>query len=206
MPHCMTTPHSISSVLLLMDIWIVSRFCPLQRVYYEYSSLVCVFLVKVLGLHLEAEFLGQRPTCVLFWLPRCLSGKRIHLQMQETLQMQGREDPLEKGMDTHSRDLNLSLIPRSGRSPGGGKGNPLQYSCLEKIPWTEEPGGLQSMGWQRIGHNWATEACIHTLSVLAQAAKRFSKVMVTVEVPTGFDYSISSLTLDIFAFFILAYV
>ena len=134
MPHCMTTPHSISSVLLLMDIWIVSRFCPLQRVYYEYSSLVCVFLVKVLGLHLEAEFLGQRPTCVLFWLPRCLSGKRIHLQMQETLQMQGREDPLEKGMDTHSRDLNLSLIPRSGRSPGGGNGNPLQYSCLEKIP------------------------------------------------------------------------
>ena len=134
MPHCMTTPHSISSVLLLMDIWIVSRFCPLQRVYYEYSSLVCVFLVKVLGLHLEAEFLGQRPTCVLFWLPRCLSGKRIHLQMQETLQMQGREDPLEKGMDTHSRDLNLSLIPRSGRSPGGGNGNPLQDSCLEKIP------------------------------------------------------------------------
>ena len=30
--------------------------------------------------------------------------------------------------------------------------------------------------------------------------------MVIVEVPTGFDYSISSLTLDIFAFFILAYV
>ena len=26
-----------------------------------------------------------------------------------------------------------------------------------KIPWTEEPGGLQSMGWQRVGHNWATK-------------------------------------------------
>ena len=39
------------------------------------------------------------------------------------------------------------LIPGSGRSPGGGHGNPLQYSCL-KIPWTEEPGGLQSMGSQ----------------------------------------------------------
>ena len=23
-----------------------------------------------------------------------------------------------------------------------------------KIPWTEEPGGLQSVGWQRVGHNW----------------------------------------------------
>ena len=36
-------------------------------------------------------------------------------------------------------------IPGLGRSPGGGNGNPLQYSCLE-IPWTEEPGGLQCMG------------------------------------------------------------
>ena len=31
-------------------------------------------------------------------------------------------------------------IPGSGRSPGEGNGNPLQYSCLEKIPWMEEPG------------------------------------------------------------------
>ena len=36
-------------------------------------------------------------------------------------------------------------IPGSGRSPGEGNGNPFQYSCLEN-PWTEEPGGLQSMG------------------------------------------------------------
>ena len=34
---------------------------------------------------------------------------------------------------------------------GGGNGNPLQYSCLE-IPYTEEPGGLQSMGSQRVIH------------------------------------------------------
>ena len=38
-------------------------------------------------------------------------------------------------------------IPGSGRSPGGGDGNPLQYSCLQN-PWTEEPGGLQSIGSQ----------------------------------------------------------
>ena len=35
----------------------------------------------------------------------------------------------------------LSLILGSGRSPGEGNGNILQYSYLEK-PWTEEPGGL----------------------------------------------------------------
>ena len=39
------------------------------------------------------------------------------------------------------------LILESGRSPGEGDGNPLQYSCLEN-PWTEEPGGLQSTGSQ----------------------------------------------------------
>ena len=36
-------------------------------------------------------------------------------------------------------------IPGSGRSPGEGNGNPLQYYCLGN-PWTEEPGRLQSMG------------------------------------------------------------
>ena len=43
-------------------------------------------------------------------------------------------------------------IPGWGRSPGGGNGNP--HSVLAwRIPWTEEPGGLQSMGPQRVGHN-----------------------------------------------------
>ena len=34
----------------------------------------------------------------------------------------------------------VDLIPGSGRSPGEGSGNPLQYS------WTKKPGGLQSIG------------------------------------------------------------
>ena len=42
----------------------------------------------------------------------------------------------------------LGSIPGSGRSPGGGHGNPLQDSCLE-IPWTEEPGRLQPMRSQK---------------------------------------------------------
>ena len=44
------------------------------------------------------------------------------------------------------------LITESGRSPREGNGNPLQYSCL-RIPWTEEPGGLQftgSQSWTRL--------------------------------------------------------
>ena len=50
----------------------------------------------------------------------------------------------------------LGLIPGLGRSPGGGHSNLLQYSCW-RIPWTEEPGELQSMGSQRVGHDWATK-------------------------------------------------
>ena len=50
--------------------------------------------------------------------------------MRETwVQSLGREDPLEKQIATHS--------------------NVLAW----RIPWTEEPGGLQSMGLQRVGHD-----------------------------------------------------
>ena len=62
--------------------------------------------------------------------------------MQETQEMQvwflGWEDPLEEEMAVYS-----SILAR-------------------KILWTEEPGRLQSMGSQRVGHDWATEhACTH---------------------------------------------
>ena len=51
-------------------------------------------------------------------------------------------------------------IPGSGKSPGEGHGNSLQYSCLEN-PWIEEPGGLQSMGSQRVRHDWIDLARTH---------------------------------------------
>ena len=41
-------------------------------------------------------------------------------------------------------------IPGFERSPEEGNRNPLQYSCLENSTWTEDPGGLQSMGLQRV--------------------------------------------------------
>ena len=40
----------------------------------------------------------------------------------------------------HIRDAGLT--PGSGRSPGGGRGNPLQYSLAWRILWTKEPGEL----------------------------------------------------------------
>ena len=50
----------------------------------------------------------------------------------------GREGPLEKGMATHSSIL------------------------AWRIPWTEEPGGLQSMGSHRVRHDWSDLAYMHT--------------------------------------------
>ena len=45
----------------------------------------------------------------------------------------------------------LGLIPGSGRSLGEGNGN-HSSTLAWTIPWTEEPGGPQSMGSQRVTH------------------------------------------------------
>ena len=45
----------------------------------------------------------------------------------------------------------MGSIPRSGRSPGGAHGNSNMFAW--EVPWTEEPGGLQSMGSQRVGRD-----------------------------------------------------
>ena len=55
----------------------------------------------------------------------------------------------------------LGLILRSGRSPGGGYGTHSNIPARE-IPWTEEPGGLQSTGSQRVKHDSSDLACTHS--------------------------------------------
>ena len=62
--------------------------------------------------------------------------------MRETwVRFLGREDTLEKEMATHSSTF------------------------AWKIPWTEEPGMLQSVGLQRVGHDWATSLSLKKLRV-----------------------------------------
>ena len=55
--------------------------------------------------------------------------KNLHAMQETWVQSLGSDDILEKGMATHSSIL------------------------AWRIPWTEEPGGLQSMGSQRVGHD-----------------------------------------------------
>ena len=57
------------------------------------------------------------------------------------------------------------LIPASGRSPEGGH----DKLPIWRIPWTEKPGKLQPMGWQRVGH---ALACAHiSYSLVTQTVK-----------------------------------
>ena len=55
--------------------------------------------------------------------------------------------PVIKSPSAVQETWDTGSIPGSGRSPGGGHGNPLQYSCLEN-PMDKKPGGPQSMGSQ----------------------------------------------------------
>jgi len=55
--------------------------------------------------------------------------KKLPAMQATRVRSLGGKDPLEKGMATHSSIL------------------------AWRIPWTEEPGGLQSMGSQRVGHD-----------------------------------------------------
>ena len=67
--------------------------------------------------------------------------------MQEMqLRSLGQEDALEKGMATHSSSL------------------------AWRLPWTGEPGGLQSRGSQRIGHDWVIEDT-HIVNLITSSEK-----------------------------------
>ena len=73
-------------------------------------------------------------TGITYILPRWYSGKESTCQGRRRKRLNsipGSERSLGEAMATHSSILAWS------------------------IPWTEEPGGLQSTGWQRVGHDWA---------------------------------------------------
>ena len=78
----------------------------------------------------------------IWMLPRCTSGKELTCQCRRCnvirVWSQGREDPLKEDMATHSSILSW------------------------RIPWTEEPGGVWSIGSQRAGHDWSDFTHTHT--------------------------------------------
>ena len=81
---------------------------------------------------------------------------------------------VEKNLPTHSKDL--GWIPGLGRSPEGGNGNPLQYSCLEN---PMDRGGWRATvyGITKVGHDWVTERGMVLVcsfwQILAKSFKHF---------------------------------
>ena len=93
----------------------------------------------------HCQWLNNKGICHLpLWRLRAyLVAQRLKRvpPMQETwVQSLGQEDPLEKEMVTHSSIL------------------------AWRIPWMEEPGRLQSMGSQRVGHDWVTSLALWRLN------------------------------------------
>ena len=129
--------HEISQARILE--WVVISFSRgISLTQGSHSSLLCF-------LHWQADslplcHLGIPHTYIYTHVPQIVRNLPA---MQETqVWSLGWEDPLEKGMATHCSIL------------------------AWRIPWTEEPGGLQSMGWQRIQHNWATNTFTFILCTL----------------------------------------
>ena len=105
-------------------------------------------------------------SCLARYLVICDSGG--HIKWTTTLHKPGSVRKLKKKSTKASFELpwcfssensacsagDAGLIPGSGRSPG--KEMAIHCSILAwKIPWPEEPGGVESMGLQRVGHNLA---------------------------------------------------
>ena len=111
-------------------------------------------------------------------LPHCrqilyhLSHQESACDVGDPVPSLGWEDPLEKGMSTYSSVLGASLVAQTvknlhavletwvwslGQEDSLEKGVAILSSVLAwRIPWTEEPSKLPSMGSPRVRHDWAT--------------------------------------------------
>ena len=87
---------------------------------------------------LAFNYLTNCAASFILCFPCGSGGKESACNAEDPGMILGREDPLEKEMATHSSIL------------------------AWEISWTQEPGGLQSMGLQRVGHNLVT-SLFHSL-------------------------------------------
>ena len=118
---------------------------------------------KILGKTEEINSLSKHLLCTKKGFPLA-QWERICLPMQDAQVWPLRqEEPLEKGMATHSSIL------------------------AWRIPWREEPGGLQSTGLQRIRHDWSTRrthTCArHTTHIFVSVLLTIWEVCLTIRGP-----------------------
>ena len=95
------------------------------------------------------------------------------------------------GKESACNAANVGSILGSGRSPGEGKGNPLQYFCLENSMDKRSPGRLQFMGsqesdaTQQLNNNWSQ---IHSQDLLGRKRERVPCVSVSLFLFQGLPF------------------
>ena len=123
LPDPRMEPESLKSPVL------TGRFFTIGTTWDIIGLILCLIVLICILLNIsEAEprlkWVFSLLTCLLAQMVKCLSTMR-----ETQIQSLGQEDPLEKEMAIHSSTI------------------------AWKIPWTQEPGRLQSMGSQRVGHD-----------------------------------------------------
>ena len=137
--------HTIAFLFWRMLCFFMSEFFSLCICYFSPHSLIS-FLVTSISKMLDRT----EPTCdcflhsvYLYQVAQMVKG--LPTMWEPGVQSLGREDLLEKEMATHSSIL------------------------AWKIPWTEEPGRLQSMGSERVRHDWVTSLSLWLYPALSSS-------------------------------------
>ena len=118
------------------------------------SNLICKIIWKRLGFIVNMLGRNIRKTLITWF------GFKYDLKQASQVTLVVKDSPANAG-DTEDE----VLIPGSRRSPGGGHGNSLPYSCLEN-PLDREPGGQQFIRSQRVGHDWSNLAGLRVLHII----------------------------------------
>ena len=116
----------------------------LNKLFYRFNLFMEIFLhllTLILVFSLQSSQLSPFADPIYGWIMALASlayaVKNLPAMWENRVRSLGWEDTLEMEMATHSSIL------------------------AWKIPWTERPGGLQSMESQRVGHDWATNTFFH---------------------------------------------
>ena len=138
----------------------MSTFWYHHPIYYHIGhSHLIPLLIYELQCQNEENWLPQTTICLLNLIPMCvysritITNPHPHFLVAHVLE--------EFACD--ARDL--GSLPGFGRCPGGGNGNPLQYSCLENS-MDREACRATVQGLQRVGHNWRDLARTHAYGYL----------------------------------------
>ena len=120
---------------ILLTLQCESHFCTYNKLCFK------LFSISDYSLIIHRYVIGF-PVSYLYWTSLVVQTIKCLPAMQKTwVRSLGLEDPLEKEMAIHSSIL------------------------VWKIPWMEKPGGLQSVGSQRVRHDWATSLSFFLLYI-----------------------------------------